>query len=146
MFRALMKTQNDLSTLILRLAVGAVMWPHGAQKALGMYDGAGIEATVDKFQKTWGIDPWMTYCVIAAEFLGAIGLLLGCFTRVAALGIVAVMAGAIHHVHGGNGFFLSKGGYEYVGLIGLAALTLVLRGGGALSIDRAFSKRGAPPA
>ena len=140
MFRMIMRTKNEFSTFVLRLGLGAAFWPHGAQKALGMYDGRGIEGTVEMFDKAWGIPEWQVYGVIAAEFLGSIALMLGFMSRIAALGIIAVMAGAIHFVHLKNGFFNSNGGYEYPLLWGLIALACAFRGGEALSVDRAIGR------
>jgi putative oxidoreductase len=142
MFRMLMKTQSDFATFVLRVGLGAVMWPHGVQKALGMYGGLGIEGTVKMFADNWQIPAWQAYGVIAAEFLGAIALLLGFMGRVAALGIIAVMAGAIHFVHMKNGFFNTNGGYEFPALIIVAAFVILVRGSGALSVDGMLAKRG----
>jgi putative oxidoreductase len=76
-----------------------------------------------------------------AEFLGPLGLAVGLLTRVAALGIAAVMLGAILTVHGRHGFFMNwygnqQGeGFEYhVLTIGLA-VALVLNGAGVWSLD-----------
>ncbi len=145
MLRAIMATSNDPIPLILRLTLGGVMFPHGAQKALGMFGGAGIDGTVDFFRQSLGIPAPLTYLLIAAEFLGSIGLILGCLGRVAALGIGVVMVGAISKVHLANGFFMNWSGtqagegYEYHLLAIGIAVALVIRGSGALSIDRGVS-------
>jgi putative oxidoreductase len=145
MFRAIMRTRSDFTTFLLRVGLGALMWPHGAHKALDMYQpNGGIENTVKMFEQNWGIPEWQVYCVIAAEFLGSIGLMLGLFSRVAALGVIAVMAGAIHYVHLKNGFFNAAGGYEFPALVILVALVIVIRGGGALSLDRKFGTKPMP--
>lgn len=57
--------------------------------------------------------------MVAAEFLGSIGLAFGLLTRLAAFGILCVMVGAIVTTHAPHGFFMNwfntqKGeGYEY---------------------------------
>lgn len=64
------------------------------------------------------------------EFGGGLLLLAGLLTPLAGLGIVGTMVIAIALVHGGNGFFVSKGGFEYnLSLIGIA-LALTIAGPG----------------
>jgi len=136
----LLKTKNDAGALLARLTLGGVMFPHGAQKALGMFGGDGIAKTVDGFGTGLGIPAALAYCAIAAEFLGSIALVLGFMGRLAALGIGVTMAVAIQKVHLQNGFFMSDGGYEFHLLaIGLALVVLV-KGSGAASVDRMIAK------
>ncbi len=84
--------------------------------------------------------------MIVAEFLGPFGLIFGLLTRVAALGIFSVMAGAVYLVHWKVGFFMNwfgnqQGeGYEFHLLAMAISLALIIKGGGALSIDRAIAK------
>jgi putative oxidoreductase len=85
----------------------------------------------------------VAYLVCFTEFLGGIGLVLGLLTRIAALGVAAVMVGAIVKVHLPNGFFMNwdlapgKGhGFETNLALLAMALACVIAGGGELSIDR----------
>ena len=142
MFRLFLNTENDLTLTIMRLTLGIVILPHGLQKTAGLFGGNGLQATLQYFTTSMGF-PWIVaFLVILAESAGAAGLILGFCTRLCALGIGAVMAGAALMVHWENGFFMnwsgSKGGegFEFHLLaIGLA-VALLIRGGGALSIDR----------
>jgi len=91
---------------------------------------------------------FIVFLVIAAESAGAIGLILGFMTRFCAASIAVVMVGAVFMAHLDNGFFMNwfgkqaGEGYEYHLLaIGLG-LSLVISGGGALSIDGRLSKGG----
>ena len=93
-----------------RISLGVVMFPHGAQKALGWYGGGGFSGTLQFFSETLGIAAPVTVAVIAIELLGAIALVLGIYTRFAALGVAAVMLGAIFTVHLPNGFFMNWSG------------------------------------
>jgi putative oxidoreductase len=145
--RTLLKTRHDWVLTLARLILGVVILPHGAQKALGVFGGKGFEATVNGMSQGMGIPPVLVMLVIAAEFIGGIMLVLGLFGRFAAFSTLLVMLGAIFLVHLPSGFFMNwsssqKGeGIEYHLLfIGLAMVTTV-KGSGALSIDRALSKR-----
>lgn len=147
MVRKLLDTDNDLAPLVMRMILGIVFFPHGAQKALGLFGGHGLSATLDFFTQQMGLPLIAVVLVVAAEFLGSIGLVFGFFTRIAALGILAVMAGAVYLVHWQNGFFMNwmgnqQGeGIEYHLLAMALALALILRGGGLASIDRAICYR-----
>src|SRR5437868_12919650 len=147
MFRKFLRTENDVAALVMRLTLALVFFPHGAQKVLGWFGGYGASATIQGFSKM-GLPPAITVLVMAAEFGGSILLILGFLTRLAALGIGCVMVAAVVLVHGKVGFFMNwagsqKGeGYEYHLLaIGLA-VALLIKGGGALSVDRALSRGG----
>jgi putative oxidoreductase len=135
--------------LLARLTLGLVMFPHGAQKALGWFGGYGFSGTMNFFTQQMHIPAPLAFLAIAAEFAGSIGLIVGCFSRVAAFGIATNMVVAILTVHQANGFFMNwfgnqKGeGYEYHLLaIGLA-LIVIIHGAGALSLDRLIGGRGA---
>ncbi len=142
--KKLLATNGDWLQLLLRLTLGIVIFPHGAQKLLGWFGGYGFSGTMGFLTGTVGL-PWVVaLLVIMAESLGALGVILGFLTRVGALGILSVMLGAILTVHLKVGFFMNwtgqqQGeGFEYHLLaIGLA-LALLVRGGGALSVDRAI--------
>lgn len=141
MMRIYMQTNDDLSGPILRLALGVVMFPHGAQKVLGWFGGQGFSATMEHFTGTLGI-PWsLGLLAILAEFLGAVSLVFGLFTRLCALGIGTVMVVGVWKVHFAHGFFMnwfgkqSGEGYEYHILAAGIALALVIRGGGRWSLD-----------
>jgi putative oxidoreductase len=77
-----------------------------------------------------------TWYLILAHGLGGICLVLGIFTRWAALANVPVMLGAIIFVHLKSGFWADQGGYEYALVLLLASLALAMTGGGALSLKR----------
>jgi putative oxidoreductase len=147
LLRKLMATQPRVSLLLLRLLLGVVMFPHGAQKALGWWGGDGLSATVSGFTQHMGIPLVFAWLAIAAEFLGALGLVVGLLTRVAAFGIAAVMAVAVAMVHNTNFFMNWSGtqngeGFEYHILAIAAALVLMIDGGGRASLDRAIAGDG----
>ncbi len=142
--RKLLQTTNDYLPTILRLVLGLVMFPHGAQKVLGWFGGQGFEATMAGMSHNY--PSWLVFLALMAEFLGSIGLILGFLTRVASFGIICVMLVAIKDVHGSNGFFMNwmgkqpGEGFEYHLLVLGIGLALLIRGAGALSVDRALAK------
>ena len=89
----------------------------------------------------------LSFLVIAGEFLGGIGLIVGLFGRLAALVVVLIMLGAIARVHFRFGLFLNwfggqKGhGIEYYLLAIALALVVVVKGSVAFSIDRIACER-----
>ena len=132
--RALIRTDNNYGSLVLRLALGVMMLPHGLQKTVSAFDGAGFSATMTSFQNM-GFPWFLALLAIIAESLGALGVLLGFLTRVAAFGIACVMAVAAWTVHWDKPFFSGEGIQLHILAVGIA-LALMIQGGGALSIDR----------
>ncbi len=147
MLNRIFKTENDTAALVLRVLLGIVFLPHGIQKVLGLFGGNGFSGTMEFFTGTLGIPAVFAFLAIAAEFLGALGLIAGFFTRVAALGIGIMITVAALMLHVQNGFFMNwfgnqKGeGFEYHILAAGMALALVLRGGGKWSLDRLLAKQ-----
>jgi len=145
MFRRFLRTDDDVSGLVMRLTLALVFFPHGAQKVLGWWGGPGASATIQGMGKM-GMRPALTLLVMAAELCGSLLLILGLLTRLAAFGIGCVMAGAIFLVHSKVGFFMNwagtqKGeGFEYHLLALGLAIALLIKGGGALSVDRALTR------
>jgi putative oxidoreductase len=147
MFRRLLQTPNDPALTILRLTLGLIFFAHGAQKALGLFGGNGFQATMGMFTSRMGIPAPFAALAIMAEFLGGIGLFFGLLTRVAAFGITVVMAVAISRVHAPNGLFMNwtgaqRGeGFEFHLLVIAIAVALIVRGGGAWSLDRRIAAK-----
>jgi putative oxidoreductase len=126
---------QDVAFLFLRVGVGIILAAHGTMK---LADPVG---TAEQFASLGIPLPWIAMLLaIAAEFVGGLGLVLGSLTRVAALGLLFMMFGAILAVHLGNGLFASNGGWEYPLTLLLVSFLFVVRGGGAYSFD-AWRKR-----
>src|SRR5256885_16321242 len=107
MFRRVLRTDDDVSALVMRLTLGVVFFPHGAQKVLGWFGGPGASNTIQFFSKQ-GLPPALTVLVMAAELGGSILLILGFLTRLAALGIGCGMAGGPFPGHRYDGVFLER--------------------------------------
>lgn len=146
MFHELIETSNDWTLTTLRLAAGIMIFPHGLQKTLGWFGGAGFSAQMAGFESSH-IPAVFAFLAIMAEFLGGMGLILGALTRIAAFGLAANMVVAVYVVHWRNGWFMNwsgqqKGeGFEFHILAVAMAVVLMARGGGAASVDRALAKR-----
>ncbi len=146
MWKGLLRTSDSFVDTVMRIALAVVFFPHGAQKALGLFGGYGLTATMGFFTKM-GIPPLFAGLDIAAEFLGPIALFFGAFTRIAAFGIFVVMATAVALVHGKLGFFMNwfgqrpagVEGFEYHILALALAFAVTIRGAGALSVDRSLA-------
>jgi putative oxidoreductase len=143
--RKLLSTPNDAVLALVRLVFGIVYFAHGAQKLFGWFGGYGYSGTMQYFTQMMHI-PWIfANLAIAAEFLGGLGLIVGALTRVAAFGISMNMIVAVLMVHLSNGFFMNwtgqqKGeGFEYHLLALAIAVLLMVKGGGAFSVDRALA-------
>lgn len=143
----LLTTENDATATLLRVTLGVAMLPHGLQKVFGWFGGHGFEGTMGFLTGGVGL-PWIVaFLVIAIESAGAVMLIAGLGTRLAALGTAAVMVGAVVTSHLSNGFFMNWSGqqagegFEYHLLaLGIAAAVFI-KGGGAASADRAIAGR-----
>lgn len=144
MKQMIFKTENNYTGLIARLSIGLILFPHGAQKALGWFGGYGFSGTMQFFTESVHL-PWLVgLAVILIEFVGSICLLLGLAGRVWALAVIGLMIGIIPQ-HTANGFFMNwfgnqKGeGFEYHLLMIALAFIVLIEGSGKMSIDRKFA-------
>lgn len=132
----LLETDNSLAGLALRVPAGIIFMAHGAQKLFGSFGGYGLEGT-GQWMASIGLEPGFLMALGAgsAEFFGGLAILFGVLTRPAAAVLSFTMIVAILAVHINNGLFMSNNGYEF-GLSLLAiSVALLIRGGGALSMD-----------
>jgi putative oxidoreductase len=120
-----------LGMTILRIVIGIVFIVHGAQK-LFVY---GIAGATGAFAQMHIPLPMIAAPVVTiVEFVGGIALVIGFFTRIAAILIAIDMAGAILFVHGRNGFFMPTG-YEFAFALMGACIALAIGGAGEYSVD-----------
>ncbi|MFN8678853.1 MAG: DoxX family protein [Thermomicrobiales bacterium] len=117
---------------LLRVVTGIIFLMHGQQKLFefgiggvtGMMTGLGVPAP--------GL---MAIVVTLVELVGGLALILGAFTRIAAVLVAIDVLVAFFLVHLPNGFFATTGGVELVLLLATAGVTLLLTGPGALALD-----------
>lgn len=145
--RKLFETDEAWTGLILRVMLGVVMFPHGAQKLLGWYGGFGFAGTLGFFTEQMHL-PWLVaLLVIIGESFGSLGLLIGFLTRITAASMALIMVGAIALVHWPQGFFMNWSGkqagegFEYHLLVIAICAALVITGGGKWSVDSVIDEK-----
>lgn len=122
---------DSLGKLVLRTALALLILFHGIAKVIGGVDQiAGLVGKV-------GMPPAFAYLVYVGEVIAPLLLLLGVWTRVAALVIAINMAVAVLLVHTGEFFSLAKtGGWalELQAMFFVAAIAIALLGAGRYSL------------
>lgn len=122
---------SDLALLGARVLLGVVLITHGVQK---LRDGVG--ATAEGFdQMGIPLPEAAAVFAIAAEVGGGALLIIGLFTPIAGLAVVAQMAGAFWFAHRGTELLVTEGGWELVAMIGVGALLVAVVGAGRISAD-----------
>jgi putative oxidoreductase len=131
---------SEFAEPILRIALGAILIPHGMQKLFGAFGGMGLSGNAALFDKL-GYTPGMFWGTLVGctELIGGILLILGLFTRFAAAAVLIFMIVAVKFTSA-KGFFWTNGGSEFALLIGFCALFFLLRGGGHWSLDRVVGR------
>jgi putative oxidoreductase len=134
-----------LGLAVLRVTLGAIFLMHAylAGAVVGL---DGIAGYTIRMGYPEALGPALAWYLVLAHGVGGVFLVLGLWTRWAALAQVPIMASALLLHHARQGFFLKvvtgagggavAGGYEYVLLVLAATVTLVLAGGGALAVHR----------
>ena len=140
MFRKLIMTWPVWFTLPIRLALGGIMFAHGAQKVLGSFGGRGFNAVVSNPDTpfTFMRPAWFWWGAAAlSEFVGGILIVLGLATRVGAFFVACSMATAVLGVHWP--LFFAPKGIEYPLALLAMSLALLISGGGMASVDLALA-------
>jgi putative oxidoreductase len=125
-----------LNPLLLRAMLAAIFIFHGYNLV-----GGDTELGSNWMPKELAQPAPVQMAAAWGELVGGIALAFGFLTRIAALGIIAIMVGAIAQVHWPNGFDITKHGYEYNLAIITMCACLVLGGPGPIAVDRWFSLR-----
>ncbi|XCF07274.1 DoxX family protein [Tamlana crocina] len=143
----LLTTHPNIGFSIARLTLGLVIFPHGAQKLLGLFGGYGYSANMEAFTAQMGLPSIVAFSIIMIEFFGSIFLILGLLSRFWALSLAGMFVGIIYTTQLEHGFFMNwfgnqaGEGYEYSLLIIGLALTTLVNGSGKWSIDKLISKK-----
>lgn len=139
---------NSVGPLVGRLVLAGVMLPHGLQKVFGWFGGNGFQATMNSFTEQMGIPAFMAFIAILNEFAVPLLLIVGLFTRLAALALGAhILVAAVLGGHFQHGFFMnwlgnqSGQGVEYHFLMAGLAAVIMIEGAGRLAIDNVIARR-----
>lgn len=132
-----MKSLNALqpfALLALRIALGIIFFTHGYPK---LVHGAAMQG----FFSQHGLPGYFVYISGVLEVFGSVLLVLGLFTRPAALLLAVEMAVAILKVHSSKGY-LAVHEYEFPLTLAVACFALATVGAGKLSVDQPLFERG----
>jgi putative oxidoreductase len=148
MISRLFYTDNSYIYLILRLVAGGIIFPYGMQKLLGWFDdfggGVGVKASLESFKKK-KIPSFIAWLVIIGQSLGSVALMIGFAGRIAAAANFIIFTGAMVN-HWPDGWVMNwigkkRGeGIEYFVMLLAILLIVIIKGSGALSVDRWLSQ------
>jgi putative oxidoreductase len=130
---------RDFAALVLRLSIGPMLIAHGSNKLFGK---GGLEGTTRWFDGL-GLQPaWAHARLAAGTEIGSGALItLGLGSPLPSAAVVGLMATAAATDHRGKGFFIFKGGWEYVAVVGAAATALAGLGNGRWSLDGLLGRK-----
>lgn len=143
-------TNNDWTGLVIRLSIGLILFPHGAQQMLGIFGGYGFSGTMGFLMNSLHLPGIIAFLVIIIQFAGSIFLVAGFASRLWSIAIVVIFIGTIFTAHLGNGFFMNwygtqKGeGFEYALLVIGLAIAALINGSGKYSLDNLIVKGARP--
>jgi putative oxidoreductase len=126
------ETKTNIGATLTRLSLGTVLLSHGLLKVAVFT----IPGTVAYFASL-GLPPIAAYLTIFAEIAGGTAILLGLYTRLAALLSIPLLLGAVW-AHAANGWVFSAqgGGWEFPALLVALAGVVALQGGGAFALRK----------
>jgi putative oxidoreductase len=129
---------TDLALLILRVAIGAVMFGHGAQKLFGWWGGPGLAGATAMFGSHLRLRPASFWAITGSltEVVGGLLLALGLLGPAGPVAVVAAMMMALT-VHWPK-FWAQEGGIEFPLVLLVTAVSLAVAGPGAYSVDAAL--------
>ena len=127
----LLNSLQPLSLFLLRAALALIFIYHGYPKLVHVDEG------MREFFTSHGLPAYFVSVVGTLECFGSLLLLVGLFTRVAALLLAVEMAVAIWKVHSVHGAMVVKE-YEFPLIIAAACFALTTLGAGSLSVDSLF--------
>ena len=126
---------QPLGLLALRIALGIIFFSHGYPKLA--HQGAGMQA----FFVQHGLPGYFVFVAGVLEVFGGLLLVLGLFTRGAALLLAIEMGVAIWKVHSSGGY-LAVHDYEFPLAMLTACFALATVGAGMISLDHPLFESG----
>ncbi len=134
MTKRLQSTQAGVTVALLRIVLGTIFIKEGSGKLFGWFGGGGFASACEYFTGLGIPFPVLnTILVSGTEFFGGLALLIGFFTRLAAIPLAVTMGVAVVTAHLG-------GGWGYPVLIIAVCGVLFQNGAGPFSLDRVLSQ------
>ena len=124
-------TLYDITYWGIRASIGAIFIVHSLKK---------FDPSWQEWLISIGIPPEMQLPIALAEFIGGIFLVAGVLTRITGVVFSVILLGAIFHIRWENGFFVSKGGWEWDLVMLAAMLAVIVTGPGRVSIAHLVKK------
>jgi putative oxidoreductase len=132
----------NLSLLLLRAITGLIVFVAGAGKVFGLFGGYGMTKTLEAYSSMMHISaPW-AYISMYTELIGGLLLIIGLFTRPAALLVTINMLVATIYV-GWNNFFAGQGDFPFT--LCICSFAILLVGPKAYSLDAILFRRREKP-
>lgn len=140
---------HDIGVFLLRLGLGCAVLFYGSQKLLGLFGGQGFSETLNFFHDKMGIPTTLVALSIFAESFGALAVIFGLLTRLAAVGLLVNFAVATYFSTAKGAaltvIFTHPGPTDppklfYPMALGVMSLAVALIGPGRISIDAALFK------
>ena len=122
---------HDITYWGIRASIGAIFIVHSLKK---------FDPSWQEWLISIGIPPEMQLPIALAEFIGGIFLIAGVLTRITGVVFSVILLGAIFHIRWENGFFVSKGGWEWDLVMLAAMLAVIVTGPGRASIAHLVKK------
>lgn len=125
-------TAQNYGATTTRIALGSVLLSHGLLKVIVFT----IPGTIGYFESL-GLPPILAYLTIFGEIAGGTALILGLYSRLAAMLSIPILLGATW-AHIGNGWVFNSegGGWEFPALLVVLAITVSLQGNGVLALRK----------
>jgi putative oxidoreductase len=117
---------HDITHWGIRASIGAIFIVHSLKK---------FDPSWQEWLMSIGLPPELQIPIALAELVGGILLIIGVLTRIAGSVFAVILLGAIFHIRWENGFFISKGGWEWDLVMLAAVLAIIVVGPGRASIS-----------
>jgi putative oxidoreductase len=125
------RTPADYAAFLLRLSMGVMFLAHGLLLKVMTF---GFSGTVGFFESI-GYPAALAYVVIIGEIVAGVLLVLGAYSRYAALAMVPILLGAtLQHLGNGWVFVAPNGGCEFPAFWTVALVAQALLGDGAFAL------------
>ena len=116
---------HDITHWGIRASIGAIFIVHSLKK---------FDPSWQEWLMSIGLPPELQIPIALAELVGGILLIIGVLTRITGSVFAVILLGAIFHIRWENGFFVSKGGWEWDLVMLAAVLAIIVVGPGRASI------------